>query len=151
MRTVRCTSLAFLWRTREAKRRGESAHGSHAPHVVEQMLDLSGDSSATDNAAKVLWRLFTNDLMRWSRTRDLRKKFAAAAPDGRPIGRAALASAVRLADREMSLRQQTRMLDATHRVFRYWHVAHRPFAITALVAVVIHVVVVVAVGATWLR
>jgi hypothetical protein len=51
----------------------------------------------------------------------------------------------------MSLTQQTRMLDATHRVFRYWHVAHRPFAITALVAVVIHVAVVVAVGATWLR
>jgi hypothetical protein len=43
------------------------------------------------------------------------------------------------------------MLDATHKVFRWWHVAHRPFAITALVAVVIHVAVVVWLGATWFR
>ena len=56
---------------------------------------------------------------------------------------------VHLASREISLAQQARMLDATQRVFGYWHVAHRPFAVTALVAVVIHVAVVVAVGATW--
>jgi len=30
-------------------------------------------------------------------------------------------------------------------------VAHRPFAVTALIAVTIHIVVVVAVGATWFR
>ena len=47
------------------------------------------------------------------------------------------------------LTQQVRMLGVTHRLFRYWHVAHRPFAITALIAVVIHVAVVVALGATW--
>jgi hypothetical protein len=58
---------------------------------------------------------------------------------------------VAIADREISMAQQARMLDATQRVFRYWHVAHRPFAVTALVAVVIHVAVVVTVGATWFR
>ena len=63
------------------------------------------------------------------------------------MSRAALDEAVRLASREMSLTQQSRMLDATHRVFRFWHVAHRPFAITALLAVAIHVAVVFAVGA----
>jgi hypothetical protein len=49
----------------------------------------------------------------------------------------------------MSLTQQARMLAATQRLFRFWHVAHRPFAITALVAVLVHVGVVVAMGATW--
>lgn len=58
--------------------------------------------------------------------------------------------AVRLARREMALAQQTRILDATQRLLRLWHVAHRPVAIGALVAVTVHVVVVVAVGATWL-
>ena len=53
---------------------------------------------------------------------------------------------VRLASQEMSLEQQSRMLEATHRVFRFWHVAHRPFAVTAMVAVIIHIVVVLAVG-----
>ena len=119
--------------------------------AVEQMLQLSHDDAAQDGVLRVIGRLLTNDLSRWSRTRELRRRWSAAAPDGRPIQRTTLRAALKLADREMSLMQQTRMLEATHRVFRYWHVAHRPFAITALVAVVIHVVVVVAVGATWLR
>ena len=54
---------------------------------------------------------------------------------------------MRLARREMALTQQVRMLEATRTVFGYWHVAHRPFAVTALIAVAIHVVVAVLVGA----
>ena len=49
----------------------------------------------------------------------------------------------------MALTQQARMLEATRGIFRFWHVAHRPFAIAALVAVMVHVGVVVAMGATW--
>jgi hypothetical protein len=41
------------------------------------------------------------------------------------------------------------MLDATHRLFRYWHVAHRPMAISALVAVVLHVGTAISLGVTW--
>jgi hypothetical protein len=54
-----------------------------------------------------------------------------------------------LARREMALSQHARLLDATQAIFRHWHAAHRPFAITAFIAVTIHVVVVIAVGATW--
>ena len=49
----------------------------------------------------------------------------------------------------MALVQQSRMLEATQNILRFWHVAHRPLAVTALVAVLIHVVVVVSLGATW--
>lgn len=42
------------------------------------------------------------------------------------------------------------MLGATQRLFRFWHVVHRPFAVAALTAVCIHVTVAVAMGATWL-
>ena len=38
------------------------------------------------------------------------------------------------------------MLFRSRRVFAWWHVAHRPFALTALLAVVIHVVVALWVG-----
>jgi hypothetical protein len=64
-------------------------------------------------------------------------------------GRKRLDEIVTLARRQMSLSQQARLLDTTQGIFRYWHAAHRPVAITAFVAVTIHVVVVVAVGATW--
>jgi len=33
------------------------------------------------------------------------------------------------------------MLDTTRRLFGYWHVAHRPIAVTALLAVLVHVAV----------
>jgi hypothetical protein len=56
---------------------------------------------------------------------------------------------VRLGSREMALTQQARLLGATREIFRFWHVAHRPFALAALVAVMVHVGVVVAMGATW--
>jgi len=65
------------------------------------------------------------------------------------LDRRALRQVVRLARRQMSLTQQARMLSATQRVFRLWHIAHRPFAIVALVAVLVHVGVVVGLGMTW--
>jgi hypothetical protein len=46
----------------------------------------------------------------------------------------------------MALQQQARMLEATRLVFGYWHVAHRPVAVTALVAVMVHVIVAVMIG-----
>ena len=80
----------------------------------------------------------------------------AAAPDPASRGRsqrredtAALREVLRLANREMALVQQSRMLEATQNILRFWHVAHRPLAVTALVAVLIHVAVVVSLGATW--
>jgi hypothetical protein len=46
----------------------------------------------------------------------------------------------------MKFSQQMRALEATRRVFAWWHVAHRPFALTALFAILVHVVVAVWVG-----
>jgi len=78
------------------------------------------------------------------------RRICARLPGGRGrLDRQALRQVVRLARRQMSLTQQARMLSATQRVFRLWHIAHRPFAIVALVAVLVHVGVVVGLGMTW--
>jgi hypothetical protein len=122
------------------------------PQALETDLHAGQTGDVEGNPLRVLTRLVADDLFRWRRTRKLRARWGAAAPRGRHrLNERQLREAVRLATRELKLEQQSRMLSATHRVFRYWHVAHRPFALTALVAVVIHVVVVVAVGATWFR
>ena len=117
--------------------------------VVDRALDVGPVVSEQGSLLQILWHLVSDDLMRWKRTRELRHRWAAVAPAGRPLSQRALGDAVRYASQEISLAQQSRMLEATQRVFAFWHVAHRPFAITALIAVLIHVVVVVAVGATW--
>ena len=118
---------------------------------VARTLDVAPDEDRQQHPLGVFALLIANDLRRRRLTRDLRNRWSAHAPANRPLSKAALKEAVRLASREIALTQQARMLTATQRVFRYWHVAHRPFAITALVAVVVHVVVVIAVGATWFR
>ena len=89
-------------------------------------------------------RLIADD---WRRAATLRHLARTWAREGRggPQGRD-LREALRLARTEMTLAQQMRAVDATRRVFAWWHVAHRPFALTALLAVVIHVVVALWVG-----
>ena len=114
--------------------------------VVERTLAVGAPVEAEQSLGKIFMRLLADDLTRWRRTSELQRRWAGVAPAGRPLSKAALGEAVRLASQEMSLEQQSRMLEATHRVFRFWHVAHRPFAVTAMVAVIIHIVVVLAVG-----
>jgi hypothetical protein len=97
-----------------------------------------------------LMRLVSDDLARRRATRRLRLLYERSGPRRRKQDQQVLRWVQRLARREMALTQQARMLDATHAVFRFWHVAHRPVAIAALVAVLVHVAVVVALGATWL-
>lgn len=92
--------------------------------------------------------MIRDDLERRRAARALRR-ICAARPGGRRLDRRALREVVHLASREMALTQQARMLSATRNIFRFWHVVHRPFALTALVAVLVHVAVVVAMGATW--
>lgn len=97
---------------------------------------------------KTIVLMVKDDLARRRAARALRR-ICANRPGGQQLDRRALREVVRLASREMALTQQARMLEATRNIFRFWHVAHRPFALTALVAVLVHVGVVVAMGATW--
>jgi hypothetical protein len=95
-----------------------------------------------------LRQLVRDDLARWRASRALARMCAQRA--GGRLDRGTLRRVRRLARREMALTQQARLLAGTQRVFRFWHVVHRPFAVAALVAVVVHVTVAVAMGATWL-
>lgn len=93
--------------------------------------------------------LVVQDLARRRAVRRFSRFLAARGAGDSPLDRTALRRVVRLAAREAALTQQARMLEATQRVFKFWHVAHRPFAVTALLAVVVHVAVAVVLGATW--
>jgi len=118
---------------------------------VERTLRIDAGTERAGGIGHTFAALLTNDFKRWRAARELRRRWKSSVPVSRAGDRAALKQAVALAKREMSLEQQARMLDATHKVFRFWHVAHRPFAVTALIAVVVHVAVVIYVGATWFR
>lgn len=57
---------------------------------------------------------------------------------------------VKVIGQEMALNRKIQRLVTMQRYFRYWHIAHLPFAIIMLVIMVIHVAVTVAFGYTWI-
>ena len=120
------------------------------PDLIDTTLAAGQAAASRRGLWGTLWRMVADDLARRRAARRLRRLWEARGPHRRKNDRQMLRAMLRLARREMALAQQARMLDATHDVFRYWHVLHRPVAIAALLAVLIHVAVVVALGATWL-
>jgi len=116
--------------------------------VVESRLALGSAGSSHGSIPAVLFGMLRDDLARRHSVRTLAREWRRNV--GTEIDRSSLRRVLRLARREIGLGQQARMLDGIQRIFRYWHAAHKPFAITALVAVFLHVGVVVALGATWL-
>jgi dihydropyrimidine dehydrogenase (NAD+) subunit PreT len=119
-------------------------------NLIETTLAAGQPAPGRRAVRTTLWRMIADDLARRRAARRLRRLWEARSPRRRKNDRQMLRAMLRLARREMALAQQARMLDATHDVFRYWHVLHRPVAVAALIAVLIHVAVVVALGATWL-
>jgi len=122
-----------------------------APTEVERTLDPGPEPGAGRGLAGTFARLVVGDLSRRRAMRELAHRWARPRP-GQPAPEPrALAEAVRLARREVALGQQVRMLEATHRVFAWWHVAHLPVAITAFLAILVHVGVAVLIGGVMLR
>jgi hypothetical protein len=120
------------------------------PVMVSRTLDSVLEPDAARGLAGALRRLLLDDVHRWRAMRGLRRMWSAPGRDGGRVDPATIARALKLARREIALGQQLRMLEGTQRLFRFWHVAHRPVAITALLAVLVHVVVAIAMGQTWL-
>jgi len=118
--------------------------------LIEQTLAPDRAPASRPGLWGTLMRLVSDDLARRRAGRRLRQLYHSGRPRRRKQDRVVLNRVLRLGRREMALTQQARMLDATHAVFRFWHVLHRPVGIAALAAVVVHVAVVVALGATWL-
>jgi hypothetical protein len=116
------------------------------PQDAERALALDPRPYENLGLVRTFARLVTDDFTRWRTLRRLSREWSQAGQRRPPLDPAALKSALRLARLEMKLGQQMRALEATRRVFAWWHVAHRPFALTALLAVLVHVVVAVWVG-----
>ena len=57
---------------------------------------------------------------------------------------------LQLVKKEIVLSKKIRRLQLMQKLFKYWHVAHMPFALIMLVVVVIHVAVTLAFGYKWI-
>jgi len=117
--------------------------------VVSSVLSASPVPDGRLGLGATLRQMVLDDISRRRSARELVSRWEALGPDRPPLDRGALRRILRTARRQMALSQQARLLDATQSLFRFWHVAHLPVAISAAIAVTIHVVVVLLLGATW--
>ena len=57
---------------------------------------------------------------------------------------------VKIIENELSLNNRIERLQTMQKLFKYWHVAHLPFALIMLIIMVIHVAVTLAFGYKWI-
>lgn len=57
---------------------------------------------------------------------------------------------IRLVRHEMTLNRRIDRLVTMQKLFRYWHVAHMPFALVMLVIMILHVAITLTFGYTWI-
>lgn len=117
-----------------------------APEAVERTLALDAAPYEGLDPARTVARMMKDDWERARLMRRLQREWSRPRAGGRRLDAKELRETLRLARREMALTQQVRMLEGVRQLFGWWHVAHRPFAITALLAVFLHVVVAIVVG-----
>jgi hypothetical protein len=125
-----------------------STYSGFSPEQIERAT--MGRLAPTANPGFLrTWRRFlTDDWVRRRTVRDL-KRLTLQAGGADPDDDETWNRIFDLTKQQVALEQQARLLEATRRIFHHWHAAHLPVGVTALIAVIIHVVVVIAVGATW--
>ncbi len=117
--------------------------------TLEDPVTAEMDPQSPLSPGKTILRLLANDVHRFKATRRLKRRLKQVGPGERRVNRAAIAHVLRLARRQLALTQQAQLLGSTHRVFCYWHAAHQPIALIALLALIIHVVACISLGVTW--
>ena len=121
-----------------------------SPQVIEDATLGRLAPSSNPGLLGTLRRFVADDWVLRRATRDLRR-LAVRSGRGIPKNPEAWQRIQKLTRQQVALEQQARLLEATRRIFRHWHAAHLPVGLTALLAVIVHVVVVIAVGETWFR
>jgi hypothetical protein len=119
--------------------------------VLERALRVEAPPTVPLGIRSTLKRLVADDLARRRSVASLRREIERTQKGSLQLDRGTLHRFVVIANRQVALVQRSRLVDSTQRVFRYWHVAHVPIAITALFAVIAHVTVAIVLGATWFR
>lgn len=84
----------------------------------------------------------------WEDSRTLRKVRSALRKQD--LSRGEYKKLVGLVKNELSLNQKLSRLETMQKLFKYWHVAHLPFALIMLIIMVVHVAVTLTFGYRWI-
>jgi hypothetical protein len=120
---------------------GKLLKGSYGLDEKSYQTVLNAVEVQNQNGSGILSRYF-EDRKTVSEIRQTLRANNLSAPDVRKI--------TKTVRRELSLNNRIERLELMQRLFRYWHVAHLPFALIMLIIMVIHVAVTLAFGYRWI-
>jgi hypothetical protein len=111
---------------------------------LEQLIESTADRSKyAEHSTLKRWYLKGRDDRNTLRqARSVLQEFQLQGRDRRQV--------LRLIKNEIALNQKIDRLHTMQALFRYWHVAHLPFALIMLVIMVIHVIVTLSFGYRWI-
>jgi hypothetical protein len=104
--------------------------------------------AAPSPGARGLFRSFASALLAHF---TLRFRLRGFARDCRQVPKQLVGEFLRVARRKAALKRRIVFWEALHRVFHYWHVIHKPFAVVMYVFMIVHIVVASMTGYGWTR
>lgn len=124
-------------------------------NVLKQTYNLPDDKVVTildsveQEASDVKGSFFSRQIRKWIHDkRTLHRLKTVILSTG--MTRIEVKTLLRLVKNEMTLNQKIDRLQTMQKLFRYWHVAHLPFALIMLIIMVVHVAVTLAFGYKWI-
>ena len=113
-----------------------------APHAaMAGTLQLQSSSGTNFSGNRIFFKAWENQRRLSQIKRSLREK---------KMSRKEIKRISNLIKEEITINKRIERLQLMQQLFKYWHVAHMPFALVMVVIVVIHVVVTLALGYTWI-
>ncbi len=108
---------------------------------LENLIETVKEERSTVGVANILQRYWEDR----KTIRDIRKQLKE-----KNIDRKERTQIVKTIRKEISLDNKIKRLHTMQRLFKYWHVAHLPFALIMLIIVILHVGVTLAFGYKWI-
>lgn len=115
------------------------------PPEILKLVSAEGKRTGVKGGFASVFRSAFSDLMRPLHSLGLRWKIGRAHPE---LPRAATREIVKLAERRALLVRRRELLQTMGKILHYWHVIHKPFAYVMIFGMIVHIVLVVAMGYT---
>jgi hypothetical protein len=117
------------------------------PDVLEKIQTrILGNINPDRNAIALLFTIFIADIFRIFSYARIKKEIRKTI--GLPTSQ--LKELVKITRRKALIHRRVILLDKIHKLFHYWHVIHKPFAIIMYLIMIVHVVITVVLGYTWI-
>ena len=117
------------------------------PDVLENLQSrILGNINPNRNTVSLLFSLLFSDIFRFIKNshlkREIRKNI------GLPTSQ--IKDLVKITKKKALIHRRVLLLDKIHKLFHYWHVIHKPFAIIMYLIMIVHVAITVILGYTWI-